>query len=108
MSVHQRNLQLLLITIYRAVNNLNPVFMTQAFVAKDVPYNFRDINSLALPKARTNLYGTDTIRFVGKNLYQRVQIEIKEPLSVEISKQRIKLVKKLIAAVGHAKFLIQT
>ena len=52
-SVHQRNLQLLLIEIYKTVHNLNPAFMTKVFEEKDVPYNFRENNSLALPKAKT-------------------------------------------------------
>ena len=37
-SVHQRNLQLLLTEIYKTVNNLNPSFMAEVFVTKDVPY----------------------------------------------------------------------
>ena len=68
-SVHQRNLQLLLTEIYKTVNNLNPSFMAEVFVTKDVPYNLCGINNLALPRARTNLYGIDTIRFVGQKLW---------------------------------------
>ena len=49
-SVHQRNLQLLLTEIYETVHNLNlnPTFMTQVFEEKDVPYNFRENNSFAM------------------------------------------------------------
>ena len=46
-SVHQRNLQLLLTEIYKTVNNLNPSFMADVFVTKDVPYNLRGSNNLA-------------------------------------------------------------
>ena len=38
-SVHQRKLQLLLSEIFKAVNDLNPAFMTQVYVAKNVPHN---------------------------------------------------------------------
>ena len=38
-SIHQRNLQLLLIEIYKTVNCLNPSFMAELFVTNVVPYN---------------------------------------------------------------------
>ena len=78
MSVHQRNLQLLLIEINKTVNNLNPSFMAEVFVTNVVPYNFRGSTNLVLPKAKTNLYGIDTVRFVGQKLWQSVPKEIKE------------------------------
>ena len=61
-SVHQRNIWLLLTEIYKTVHNLNPTFMTQVFEEKDVPYNFRESNSLILPIAKTTLYGIYTVR----------------------------------------------
>ena len=54
-SVHQRNLQLLLIEIYITINNLNPPFIAEIFVTNSVPYNLRGSTNLVLPKARTNL-----------------------------------------------------
>ena len=64
-SVHQGNLQLLVIKIYKTINNLNPSFMAEVFVTNVVPYNLCGSTNLVLPKARTNLYGIDTARFVG-------------------------------------------
>ena len=90
-SVHQRNLQLLLTGIYKTVHNLCPTFMTQVFEEKDLPYNFRE-SSLTLPKAKTTLYGIDTVRYIGKKLWQVLPIEIKESQSLEIFKQKIKLI----------------
>ena len=67
-SVHQRNLQLLLTEIYKTVHSLNLTFMTQVFEEKDVPYDFHENNSLALPNAKTTFYGMDTVRYIGKKL----------------------------------------
>ena len=92
-SVHQRNLQLLLTEIYKTVHNLNPTFMTQVFEKKDVSYNLRESNSLTLPKANTTLYGIDTVRYIGKKLWQVLPTEIKESKSLEVFKQKIKLIK---------------
>ena len=63
-SVHQKSLQLFLVEIYNTVQNFNPAFMTQLFEKKDGPYSFRENNSLALPKAKTTLYGIDNIRHI--------------------------------------------
>ena len=87
-SVHQRNLQLLLTEIYKTVNNLNPSFMAEVFVTKDVPYNLRGILL-----CQTNLYGIDTIRFVGQKLWQTLPREIKESQSLEIFKRNIKTIR---------------
>ena len=67
-SVNQRNLQLLLIEIHKAINNLNPSFMAEVFGTNVVPYNLRGSTNLVLPKAGTNLFGIDTVRFVGQKL----------------------------------------
>ena len=69
-SIHQKNLQLLLTEIYKTVTNLNPSFMTEIFVTKDVPYVLRGGNNLVLPRDGTNLYGIYTIKFIGKKLWQ--------------------------------------
>ena len=75
--------------IYKTVHNLNPTFMTQVFEEKDVPYNLRESNSLTLPKAKTTLYGIDTVRYIGKKLRQVLPTEIKESKSLEVFKQKI-------------------
>ncbi len=92
-SVHQRNLQLLQTEIYKTVNNLNPAFMAEVFVSKDMPYSLRGNNNLVLPRARTNQYGIDTIRFIGQKLWQTLPREIKESQSLEIFKRNIKSIK---------------
>ena len=67
--------------------------MTQVFEEKDVPYNFRESNSLALPKAKITLYGIDTVRYIGKNLWEALPTEIKEAQSLVVFKRKIKLIR---------------
>ena len=64
-TVHHRNMQLLMIEIYKARNNLNPSFMKQIFEAKVFPYNLRCSGKLQLPKATATGLGIDTVKFVG-------------------------------------------
>ena len=63
-TIHQRNLQLPLMDIYKTRNNLTPSFMKQIFEAKVLPYNLRCSEKLKLPKAKTTDLGIDTVRFV--------------------------------------------
>ena len=63
-SVHQKNLHLLMIEIYRTKNQLNPPFMIEIFGDKEVPYQLRSTSKLNLPQKRTTNYGTDTVRFM--------------------------------------------
>ena len=62
--------------------------MAEVFVTKKVPHSFRGGNNLVLPKARTNLYGIDTIRFIGQKLWQTLPKEIKESQSLGIFKKK--------------------
>jgi len=77
---------------YKTINNLNPSFMAEVFVTNVVPYNLRGSTNLVLPKARTNLYGIDTVRFVGKKLWQTLPKEIKKSQTLETFKRNIKAI----------------
>ena len=66
--------------------------LAEVFVTNAVPYNLRGSTNLVLPKARTNLYGIDTVRFVGQKLWQNVSKEIKESQSLDIFKRNIKAI----------------
>ena len=39
MTIHQHNLQLLMVEIFKTKNNLNPTFMKDIFTERDVQYN---------------------------------------------------------------------
>ena len=47
--IHQRNLRLLAIEIYKAQNNHNPSFMKQIFVMKGIPYHLRSCKNILAP-----------------------------------------------------------
>ena len=66
--------------------------MAEVFVTNVVAYNLRGSTTLVLPKARTNLYGIDTVRLAGQRLWQSVPKEIKEPQSLDIFRRNIKAI----------------
>ena len=66
--------------------------MSEVFVSNVVPYNLRGSTNLVLPKARTNLYGIDTVRLVGQKSWQTLPKEIKESQTLDIFKRNIKAI----------------
>ena len=76
-SVHKNNLQLLMIEIYKAIHNLNSVFMKEIVTYKKLSHNLRNSNCVNFPPARTSQYDTENIRFIGQKVWQKLPDEIK-------------------------------
>ena len=57
-TVHQRNLQLLMVEIYKTKYNLNPSFMKQIFEKKEMPYNLIFSDKQKLPKVKITFSGS--------------------------------------------------
>ena len=75
-SVRQRNLQLLMIEIYKTENSLNPSFMEDIFVERpNIPYDLRNNDGLLVPRANTTAHGIETIRYVGSRLWNTLPSE---------------------------------
>ena len=53
--IHHKNLQSLMIEIYKTRNNLNPPFMKDIFEAREICYNLRKHNTFFTHKAKTIL-----------------------------------------------------
>ena len=109
-SVHKRNLQLLMTEIYKTKSNITPSFMTEIFLEKNPPYHLRSSNILQMPKARTVRYVLESISVLGCKLWHGISTNIKQSLDISIFKKRIKewkgddcncrLCKTFIAQVG--------
>ena len=89
-SIHKRNLQLLMVEIYKTKHNLNPSFMKQIFEDKILPYNLRNTGTLLLPKVRTTAYGVETVRFLGQRLWEKLPDALKNAKCLESFKREIK------------------
>ena len=111
-SVHQRNLQLLMIEIYKTKNSLNPSFMEDICVERpNITYDLRNKAGLLVPRANTTAHGIETIKYIGSRLWQTLPSENREYRTLEIFKGRIKnwkadkcnckLCKTFIANLGY-------
>ena len=55
-TTHKKNLQNLMVEIYKSMNHLNPEYMWDFFVKKDVPYNLRTKERCKLPSVSSQRY----------------------------------------------------
>ena len=77
-TIHQRNIQFLTTEIYKTTHDLNPKFMGEIFVKKNISYSLRGNNHLSVPIPCTNVYGMKTISYAEHKLWRSLPLEIKE------------------------------
>ena len=87
---HKRNLQLLMIEIFKTKNDLSPTFMKDIFAERDSYYSLRNASHLQLPKVRTPIYGTETIQYRGSLLWSSLPSFLKDCSTIEEFKRKIK------------------
>ena len=110
MSIHKRNLQLLMTEIFKTKSNIAPSFMTEIFIEKNHAHLLRNKSLLQMPKARTVQFGIESIAFLGGKLWHGLSNDIKQSLNVSVFKKHIKkwkgdecncrLCKTFVAQVG--------
>ena len=64
-TIHTKNLQKLMIEVYKSLNHLNPEYMWEFFVKKDVQYYLRTKELCKLPSVSSQRYGLNSISFRG-------------------------------------------
>ena len=67
-TIHTRNLQMLMTEIYKTKWELNQTFMNEIFFGKHSTYGLRSYHNLLLPQARITCYGLETISFLESRL----------------------------------------
>ena len=90
LSNHQRNLQLLMIEVYKAKHNISPEFMKDVFFENHNNYNLRSDNHLRLPKIVTTKYGTENVMYRGYILWSSLPKEIKNSSTLSEFERRLK------------------
>ena len=87
-SIHHRNLQLLAIEIYKAINNLSPS-LSELFKIKDVKYKLRNESSIISSTIRTTCHGINSISYLGPRILDQIPDVIKNSSTLNIFKNRI-------------------
>ena len=97
-SIHVKNLQLLMTEIYKTKSGLSPPFMKDIFAERNTGYNLRHDNDSQLPKVHTTTYGIETIAFLGNRLWSTLPNIFKQAGTLPIF--------KIILNVGRARSVI--
>ena len=88
-TIHTKNLQNLMVEIYKLFNQLNPEYMWEFFIKKDVPYNLRTKELCKLPLVSSQRYGFNSLSFRGSLLWNTLNDELKLTSSLKKFKKGI-------------------
>ena len=89
-SIHQYNIQYLMIEVYKFLNGLSPPIMEQIFNIRENTYNVRNFRTFSTRNVKTHIYGTETVTYKSSQLWNLVPPEIKNSQSLMIFKKAIK------------------
>ena len=91
LSIHDRNLQLLAVEMYKALHEPISSISSSIFEkGKKAPYYLRYPRSFKIPRIKTSNYGTDSISYIGPKLWERVPNDIKKKESLSSFKKAIR------------------
>ena len=76
--------------IYETKCGLNPPFMKEIFMQRNISYSLRHGDDAQLPKVRTTSFGVESIAYLGNKLWQNLPQEIKQSNSLPIFKKQIR------------------
>ena len=90
-TIHHHNLQLLAIEMYKINNNLSPEFMHDIFTTRHIEgLNLRKQNNFLLPRPKTVSYGTESMQYLGRKIWNLIPMEMKSANNLQIFKNKIK------------------
>ncbi len=89
-TIHTRNLQKLMLEVYKCLTSGNPSFLWDLFKRKPINYNLRVKDLVQLPNTRTLRYGNDSLSFRGSILWNTLADTIKSAKSNSQFKNSIK------------------
>ena len=89
-TIHTKNLQILMTEMYKTKNELNPLFMRAIFRENTTRYNLRSNNEFTQPRVRSVSNGTESVRFKGPQLWQTLPPTIRNSENLCQFKNKIK------------------
>ena len=91
-TINTRNLQLLVIEVYKSLNHLNPELMWDSFILKSEAYCLRQGLSLTIPPARTTS-AVDYFDFRAALAWNHLPSDLKQEISLSKFKRKLALQK---------------
>ena len=104
-SIHNKNMQTLLIEVYKNLNGLSPPIMLDLFTTRDNIYNLRNFRDLYCEKKKTNRYGTETVTHKAGQLWELLSYDIKNSPTLIEYNCHVKIVRRHNGAVNCKKIV---
>ena len=90
-TVHHKNLQVLVTEIFKVKNNLAPEIMKDVFELKEPPYNLRsESNHFTRRNVKTTYYGLSSIKHLAPQIWEHVPQSLKKCKTLNEFKTKIK------------------
>ena len=89
-TIHQRNLQMLLLEMYKVKYGLAPEIISYIFQSRNNLKNLRNNSTFSRQNVNSVHYGTNSLRFLGAQLWNKLPNEFKTIESLSVFKRKIK------------------
>ena len=90
-AIHHKNIQAMLIEMYKVKNNLGPNLLEDIFTLNtNNRYNFRFFRDFVRPNINTVHYGKDSLKYFGSVMWDFIPLEIKQSANLEDFKNKIR------------------
>ena len=76
-TIHVKNLQKIMLEVFKTLNYLNSSYLWDLFNVKQVEYNLRTKNLVMLPQIKTQTYGVNSITFRSSILWNTLTEDVK-------------------------------
>ena len=107
-SVHHKNLQILVTEIYKVKNNIAPKIMSNVFQFNENPkYNLRSGMTFVTRNCRTTNFGIETVSSLDPKIWALLPKEIKNAENLNIFKNKVKSWKPIECPCRLCKVYIQ-
>ena len=88
-TIHERNVQVLLIETFKVKSGVAPEIMTEIFKFKDHSYDLRISNCIVKRIIKSCNYGSETVLKLGEKLWDILTENIKKATSLQEFKKKI-------------------
>ena len=82
-------LKFLAIEVYKCVKNLNPPYLNDLFIHKNINYDLRDKHKMEQPKFNTKTFGYRSFKHYGSKLWNSLPIDVKCSNSIQEFRAKI-------------------
>ena len=79
-----------MLSVNPVTDGLNPPFMKEMFMQRNISYSLRRGGDAQLSKVRTTSFGVESIAYLGNKLWQILLQEIKQSNSLSVFKKQIR------------------